>query len=113
MTASRDPDRLIHDFLLEGEEQLQDQVFDAVRAEIGRNDSGRFGLWRTPTMNKLVTYGLAAAAVVAVLLVGSRLFGSPTAALALRSDPHRHPRADASSRPPRRLPRPVSLKARS
>ena len=34
MTASRDPDRLIHDFLFEGEEQLQDQVYDAVRAEI-------------------------------------------------------------------------------
>ena len=42
MTSSRDPDRLIHDFLLEGEEQLHDQVYDAVRAAIEHNDSGSF-----------------------------------------------------------------------
>jgi len=30
MTASRDPDRLIHDFLFEGDKQLNDQVYDAV-----------------------------------------------------------------------------------
>lgn len=36
MTASRDPDRMIHAFLREGEEELQDQVYDAVRAEIER-----------------------------------------------------------------------------
>ena len=64
MTASRDPDRLIHAFLLEGEEQLQDQVYDAVRAEIEqKRQRAVFGPWRTPTMNKFVTIGLGAAAV--------------------------------------------------
>jgi hypothetical protein len=77
MTASRDPDRLIHGFLLEGEEQLQDQVYDAVRAEIeDKQQRAVSGLWRTPTMNKFVTIGLGAAAVVVLLFVGSRLIGS-------------------------------------
>src|SRR5688572_21459079 len=77
MTASRDPDRLIHGFLLEGEEELQDQVYDAVRAEIeDKRQRAVSGLWRTPTMNKFVTIGLGAAAVVVLLFLGSRLIGS-------------------------------------
>ncbi len=76
MTASRDPDRLIHAFLLEGEEQLQDQVYDAVRAEIEqKRQRVVIGPWRMPTMNKFVTIGLGAAAVVAVLFVGIQLLG--------------------------------------
>ena len=59
MTASRDPDRLIHDFLLEGEEQLQDQVYDAVRAEIEqKRQRAVIGPWRIPTMNKFLAIGL-------------------------------------------------------
>ena len=76
MTASRDPDRLIHEFLLEGEEQLQDQVYDAVRAEIEqKRQRAVFGPWRTPTMNKFVTIGLAAA--VAVVVAVRRRFSAP------------------------------------
>ena len=78
MTASRDPDRLIHHFLLEGEEQLQDQVYDAVRAEI-EHKSQRvvIGPWRTPVMSKIVGFGLAAAAVVVAAFIGAQLLGSP------------------------------------
>ncbi len=77
MTASRDPDRLIHEFLLEGEEQLQDQVYDAVRAGIEqKRQRAMFGPWRFPTMNKFVTIGLGAAAAVVLLIVGVQLFGS-------------------------------------
>ena len=66
MTAPRDPDRLIHGFLLEGEEYLQDQVYDEVRAAIEhKRQRAFFGPWRTPIMNKFVGYGLAAVAVVA------------------------------------------------
>ena len=80
MTASRDPDRLIHAFLLEGAEQLQDQVYDAVRAEIeDKRQRVVLGPWRVPTLSKLVPVGVATAAVVAVLLVGSRLLGPPAA----------------------------------
>jgi hypothetical protein len=78
MTAPRDPDRLIHGFLLEGEEYLQDRVYDEVRAAIEHKRQQAFiGPWRTPIMNKFVGYGLAAVAVVAVLLIGYRVIGSP------------------------------------
>ena len=78
MTASRDPDRLIHQFLLGGEEQLDDQVYDAVRAEIERKRQRVvIGPWRMPIMNRIVGFGLAAAAVVAAVLIGAQLIGSP------------------------------------
>ncbi|HEX6655038.1 MAG TPA: hypothetical protein VF153_02385, partial [Candidatus Limnocylindria bacterium] len=79
MTASRDPDRLIHAFLDEGEEHLQDQVFDAVRGAIEHKRQRAFiGPWRTPTMNKFLAIGAAAVAVLVVVAIGSRVFGSPT-----------------------------------
>jgi hypothetical protein len=81
MTTRRDPDRQIHAFLLEGDELLNDQVYDAVRAEIERKRQRTFiGPWRKPTMNKIVTIGLAAAAVavLVVVVIGSQLLGSPT-----------------------------------
>ena len=77
MTASRDPDSLIRAFLREGEEELHDQVYDAVRAAIDhKRQRVVIGPWRTPTMNKFVTIGLGAAAVVVLLLVGVQLLGS-------------------------------------
>lgn len=79
MNARRDPDRLIHAFLREGEEVLHDQVYDAVRDRIEQTrQRAFFGPWRTPIMNKIVGFGLAAAAVVAVVFIGSQLLGSPT-----------------------------------
>ena len=72
MTASRDPDRLIHQFLLEGEEQLRDQVYDVVRAEIEqKRQRAMLGPWRLPTVNKFVTIGLGVAAVVVLVFVGA------------------------------------------
>jgi hypothetical protein len=76
MTAPRDPDRLIHTFLTEGEDELLDQVYDAVRAGIEqKRQRAVIGPWRAPTMNKLVAFGLGAAAVVAAVLIGSRFIG--------------------------------------
>ena len=76
MTESRDPDRLIHGFLREGENLLDDRVYDAVRAAIEhQRQRGVMAPWRTPLM-KFVTYGLGAAALVVILLVGARLLGS-------------------------------------
>ena len=78
MTAPRDPDRLIRAFLLEGEELLQDRVYDAVRADIEhRTQRVVIGPWRLPIMNKIVGFGLAAAAVLVAVLIGSQLLGSP------------------------------------
>jgi hypothetical protein len=76
---TRDPDRLIHAFLLEGAEQLQDQVYDAVRAEIDqKRQRVVLGPWRVPTVSKFLPIGLGAAAVIAVLFIGSRFIGSPS-----------------------------------
>jgi hypothetical protein len=78
MTASRDPDRLINAFLHEGAEQLNDRVYDDVRAEIEqKRQRVVIGPWRVPTMNKLVPIGLGAAAVVVAVVVGSRFLGPP------------------------------------
>ncbi len=109
MTASRDPDRLIHEFLLEGEEQLHDQVYDVVRAEIEqKRQRAVFGPWRLPTMNKFVTIGLGAAAVVVLVFLGAQLFGSPSGGTGLGRRAHRHARAD---RQPRTIP--VAARIRS
>jgi len=78
MTASRDPDRLIHDFLLEGEEELHDQVYDAVRDAIEQKRQRAFiGPWRISSMNRFLTFGAAAVALIVVVIIGAQLFGSP------------------------------------
>jgi hypothetical protein len=79
MTASRDPDRLIHAFLQEGEELLQDPIYDAVRAEIDTKRQRAFiGPWRIASMNRFLAIGAAAVAVLVVVVIGSQLLGSRT-----------------------------------
>jgi hypothetical protein len=79
MTASRDPERMIAAFLREGDEQLHDQVYDAVRAAIEQKRQRAFvGPWRISTMNRFLAIGAAAIAVLVVVVIGSQLFGSPT-----------------------------------
>jgi hypothetical protein len=78
MTASRTPDRLIHDFLLEGEEELHDRVYDAIRDAIEQKRQRAFlGPWRISTMNRFLTLGAAAVALLVVVIIGAQLFGSP------------------------------------
>lgn len=78
MTAPRDPDRLIHAFLDEGQEYLQDQVYDEVRAAIEhKRQRALMYPWRSPLMNRFVTFGLGAVALILVGLVGYQLLGSP------------------------------------
>jgi hypothetical protein len=79
MTAPRDPDRLIRAFLDEGDDYLQDQVYDEVRAAIQhRRQRVYFGPWRTPIMSKFITVGLGAAAVVVIgILLGSQVLTAP------------------------------------
>jgi hypothetical protein len=72
MTASRDPDRLIHTFFEEGLDELPDPVYDAVRDRIEQTPQ-RVGVGprRTPDVNRYLTIGLTTAGVVimAVILV--------------------------------------------
>ena len=74
MTPRRDPDRLIRAFLMEGETELADPVYDAVRDRIETTQQRTFiGPWRTPDMNRYLKIGLAAAAVVVIAVVGFNL----------------------------------------
>ena len=79
MTASRDPDRLIHAFFSEGLDELPDPVYDAVRDRIEQTRQRAFiGPWRTSDMNRYLKSGLAAAAAVLIAVVGFNLLpGSP------------------------------------
>lgn len=79
MTTSRDPDRLIRAFLAEGDETLQDRVYDVVRAEIEQKPQrAGSGPWRIFTMSRFMAIGAAAVAVLVVVVIGTQLFGSPT-----------------------------------
>ena len=78
MTAHHDLDRQLKDFLREGPDELPYESFDAVRDRTEQTGQRVvIGPWRLPEMNKIVTIGLGAAAVVVLLFVGSQLFGSP------------------------------------
>ncbi|HEX5827051.1 MAG TPA: hypothetical protein VFY23_05995 [Candidatus Limnocylindrales bacterium] len=80
MTAPRDPDRMIRAFIGEGADRLADPVYDAVRAEIDtKRQRVVIGPWRMPPVNKIVPLGLGAAALVAVLVVGTQVIRPPDA----------------------------------
>ena len=99
MTDHRDPDRLIHEFLLDGAVQMNDQVYDAVRADIEhRRQRVVIGPWRMPIMNKLVPIGLGAAAVVGALAIGTQLLG-PAAPAGPGGAPSTTPTATPSPTP--------------
>jgi hypothetical protein len=74
MTTRRDPDRLIRAFLAEGQTDLPDRSYDAVRSQIERTRQRVvFGPWRLTPMNTYVKLAIAAAAVVVVAVVGINL----------------------------------------
>ena len=77
MTAHDDLDRQLNDFLGDGPTELPWESLDAVRARTEQTGQRVvIGSWRLPDMNKIVGFGLAAAAVVAVVLIGSQFIGS-------------------------------------
>jgi hypothetical protein len=79
MTAHHDLDQQLTAFLRDGPAELPGASFDAVR---DRTEQTRqrvvIGPWRVATVSKLVPIGLGAAAVIAVLFIGSRFIGSPS-----------------------------------
>jgi hypothetical protein len=82
MSAQHDLDRQLNAFLVDGPTSLPDASFDAVR---DRTEQTRqrvvLGPWRVPTVSKLVPIGLGAAAVIAVLFLGSQFIGSPSSSV--------------------------------
>ena len=100
MTASRDPDRIIRAFLDEGEVQLDDRVYDTVRASIEqKRQRVMIGPWRFPEMNKFLAIGLGAAAVVVAVLIGAQLLGSPGGGFGNPPSPSQEPTATAEPSP--------------
>ena len=97
MTAHDDLDRQLNDFLRDGPTELPYQSFDAVR---DRTEQTRqrvvIGPWRIPEMNKFVTIGLGAAAVVVARLRRRSVLRFARAVGVGLSAPTRH----APSRPP-------------
>jgi hypothetical protein len=86
MNAPRNPDHLIRAFLDEGQTDLPDRAFDAVRADIHKTRQRVvIGPWREPTMTTFARVAIAAVAVLAVGLAwvsfgpGQPGFGGPPA----------------------------------
>ena len=76
MTAARDPDRLIQAFLAEGQTELADRVFDAVRRET-HHTRQRVVLGRLTEPDPSMLTRLAVAAVVVVAIVATLLTVAP------------------------------------
>jgi hypothetical protein len=71
MTSSRDPDRLIREFLDDGLTELPDRSYEAVRSHID-NTRQRvvIGPWRKEQMQRYAMFAIAAAAIVLVAVIG-------------------------------------------
>ena len=81
-TFDRDVNRAIRSWLHEDRHEDASRLAEAVLDQVDTIPQRRatwWPRWRTPIMNRIVTIGLAAAAVVVIAtFVGARLFGSPT-----------------------------------
>ena len=77
MTSDHDLDRQLDAFLRRGPSDLPAASFDAVRDRIDQTGQRVvMGPWRiADTMNKFVSLGLGAAAVVVALVIGAQLLG--------------------------------------
>jgi hypothetical protein len=79
-TTDRDVDRAIRSWLHEDRHEDASRIAGAVLDQVDSTRQRRATWWpahRTPTVNKIIGFGLAAAAVVAVLVLGSQVFGRP------------------------------------
>ena len=89
-TSDRDVNRAIRSWLHEDRHEDVSRVAGAVLDQVETIPQRRatwWPAWRTPTMNKLVTYGLGAAAVVVLLFAGSQLFGSSSGLFGTQPSP--------------------------
>ncbi len=78
--SDRDVNRAIRSWLREERHEDVSRIAGAVLDQVETIPQRRatwWPVWRTPIMNKIVGFGLVAAAVLAVVFVGGQLFGSP------------------------------------
>src|SRR5688500_313584 len=77
MNVSRDPDRLIREFLDEGLTELPERAYDTVRFRIDHTRQRVvIGPWRSEQVTRYATYGIAAAVIVLAVVVGIRFLPS-------------------------------------
>jgi hypothetical protein len=79
-TSNRDVNRAIRSWLREDRHEDVSRIAGAVLDQVDTIPQRRATWWparRTPTVNKVFGFGLAAAAVVVVLIVGAQFVGSP------------------------------------
>jgi hypothetical protein len=100
MTVHDDLDKELSTYLREGPTELPYESFDAVRDRMEQTSQRAvLGPWRLPDMNKIVTFGLAAAAVVAAVFIGVQIFGSPDGGLGSQATPTPEATADPTPSP--------------
>jgi hypothetical protein len=79
--SDRDVSRAIRSWLHEDRHEDASHIAGAVLDQVEATPERRAGwpAWRTPTMNRFITFGLGAAAVVVIgILLGAQLLGEPT-----------------------------------
>ena len=89
-TPDRDVNRAIRSWLHEDRHEDVSRIAGAVLDQVETTPQRRSTWWparRTPIMNKILTVGLGAAAVVVALVVGAQLFSSPDAGLNVGGEP--------------------------
>jgi len=99
--SDRDVSRAIRSWLHEDRHEdasrVAGAVLDHVEATQGRRAT--WPAWRTPTMNRFITYGLVAAALVVVVIAGSQLLGSSDGGLGGQTTPTATPTPTATASP--------------
>lgn len=89
-TSDQDVNRVIRSWLHEHRHEDASRVAGAVLDQVEATPRRRATRWqarRTPFMNKMVTFGLGAAAVVLAAAVGIQLFSSPGGGTGSQSSP--------------------------
>jgi hypothetical protein len=78
--SDRDVSRAIRSWLHEDRHEDASRIAGAVldRVEAAPERRAGWPAWRTPTMNRFMTFGLGAAAVVVALVVGAQLLSEPS-----------------------------------
>jgi len=111
-TSDRDVNRAIRSWLREDRHEDVSRIAGAVLDQVDTIPQRRATWWparRTPVMNKIVTMGLGAAAVVVALFIGVQLFSSPSGGVGSGATPTPEPTATPQpTEPPSPLPTPRS-----
>lgn len=111
--SDREVNRAIRSWLHQDRHEDVSRVAGAVLDEVETIPQRRamwWPAWRAPIMNKVLTYGLGAAAVVLILVVGAQYLGSPNGLLGAHPTPTAMPTPTLTPEPsPTPVPSPPPL----